>query len=94
MSVELVTRSRDWSELLPGDLLFFGRKRENAPDRVTHVAIHLGAGKMIHAAGQVKIESLNPNDSDYSQYRYDQFLQARRMISGEGPLPGVEAVFN
>ena len=42
---KLVTRNMDFSKLLPGDLLFFGRR-----GYVGHVGIYLGAGKMIHAS--------------------------------------------
>ena len=46
---------KDTAQLLPGDLLFFGRGR-----RVTHVGIYVGEGKYIHAANRRKgvIESV------------------------------------
>ena len=37
----------DSSSLLPGDLLMFGRARSN---RISHVGIYVGDGKMIHAS--------------------------------------------
>ena len=37
----------DTSALLPGDLLIFGRGRNG---RISHVAIYVGDGKMIHAS--------------------------------------------
>lgn len=40
---------RDTAQLLPGDLLFFGKGR-----RVTHVGIYVGEGKYIHAANRRK----------------------------------------
>lgn len=46
---------KDTAQLLPGDLLLFGRGR-----RVTHIGIYVGDGKYIHAANKRKgvIESL------------------------------------
>ena len=40
---------RDTAQLLPGDLLFFGKGL-----RVTHVGIYVGEGKYIHAANRRK----------------------------------------
>jgi cell wall-associated NlpC family hydrolase len=40
---------KDITQLLPGDLLFFGRGRE-----VTHIGIYIGEGKYVHAANQRK----------------------------------------
>jgi len=58
---ELVDTKDGWQNLQPGDLLFFGRKAdENRKERITHVAIYIGDGDFIHAAGRVKINSFNP----------------------------------
>jgi cell wall-associated NlpC family hydrolase len=50
----------DSSSLRPGDLLMFGRARSN---RISHVGIYIGDGKMIHAStGQRRvIETLIPS---------------------------------
>jgi SH3-like domain-containing protein len=82
-----VATDTTWSSLEAGDFLFFGSKAtKDRGERVTHVAIYLGAGKVIHATGRVKIESLNPGDSDFAQDRYDTFLRAKRMEGDEGLL--------
>ena len=66
--------------LLPGDLLFFGRRAtQERPERVSHVALYLGEGKYIHASGRVKINSLNAKDDDYSQYLKENLLHVRRI---------------
>jgi hypothetical protein len=65
----------------PGDLLFFGRKLEDGSERITHVAIYLGDGKFIHQTGTVRIESLNPEDDDYSEYRHNQFIRAKDVVN-------------
>jgi cell wall-associated NlpC family hydrolase len=52
---------RDTAQLLPGDLLLFGRGT-----RVTHIGIYVGEGKYVHAANRRKgvIESaISPPDS-------------------------------
>jgi gamma-D-glutamyl-L-lysine dipeptidyl-peptidase len=53
----------DPSRLGAGHLYFFSENKA----RMTHVAISLGNGKFIHSSGCVKINSLNPNDPDYSE---------------------------
>lgn len=52
----------DWHNAKLGDLLFFGNQKTG---RVTHVGIYLRDGKYIHCSGQVKINSLDPNDPLY-----------------------------
>ena len=76
---QAVQITSDFSHLMPGDLLFFGHK-QNAKDKITHVAIHMGNGRIIHATGEVKIESLNQNDKNYNPDRYKTLLQARRIL--------------
>ncbi len=52
----------DWHDCKLGDLLFFGNETTG---RVTHVGIYLADGKFIHCSGQVKINSLEPDDPTY-----------------------------
>ncbi|MEM6699293.1 MAG: C40 family peptidase, partial [Bacteroidota bacterium] len=74
-----------WQNLLPGDFLFFGRKATlEKKERITHVAIYMGDGKIIHSAGTVKIESLNRNDPDFAEDRFDTFVRAKRMLQNVG----------
>lgn len=78
------------SNLEPGDFLFFGKKGENGkPDKVTHVAIHLNDGEMIHSAQRVQIESLNPKHDHFNADRRNTLLSARRMIAEEKLQQGV-----
>ena len=55
------------SGLKRGDLVFFGTPamEEGQKDRVTHVGIYLGDGKIIHASHLVRINSLIPGEPDY-----------------------------
>lgn len=48
-------------DLLPGDLLFFGRPSQ----RVTHVAMVLPGREFLHAYGQVRVNSLDPEHPQY-----------------------------
>lgn len=83
---EMLKRTQN---LKPGDLVFFGRpataeKRE----AVTHVAIYIGDGKIIHSAQVVRINSLIPGTKDYYSNSH-KMLKARRIIGwkGEGVTP-------
>ncbi|MCG8328436.1 MAG: C40 family peptidase [Chitinophagales bacterium] len=85
------------TNLQAGDLLFFGRRAtEEKKEKITHVAIYMGAGKIIHSAGQVKVESLLRGDSAFNEYRLQSFIRAKRMLPaqtemGVYPLMMVEA---
>ncbi len=74
-----VNLTPDFKDLQPGDLLFFGQSK-NKHSKITHVALHLGNGRIIHATGEVKMESLNKNDLDYNPDRYHSLLYARRIL--------------
>ena len=77
-----------------GDLLFFGTKAAGEkPERVTHVAIALGGRRFIHSSGEVCMNSLDPADADFSNFRSDSFLRARRII-GSGETSGVRRLLN
>lgn len=57
----------------PGDLYFFAE----SGNKITHVGIALGNGKIIHARGLVRINSLNENDADYSPQLRKDFVGTR-----------------
>ena len=75
--------SNGWNNLQTGDLLFFGSVRNSRP-RVTHVAIYKGASEFIHSAGRVMVNSLDSTRSNYSSYRRNSLLSARRIIGSQG----------
>ena len=85
------------TNLQAGDLLFFGRKAtDTEKEKITHVAIYMGEGKIIHSAGQVKVESMIRGDSTFNEYRLQSFIRAKRMLPaqtemGVYPLTMVEA---
>lgn len=67
--------------LKPGNLLFFGRILDDGSERITHTGIYLGNDEFIHESGVVKIESFNPQDEHYSEYRHNQFIRAQDVIN-------------
>lgn len=89
---KLIDTDKTWKNLIPGDLLFFGKYRDDGSERITHVAMYMGDGKIIHAAGRVKIESLNPDDSDFAKDRYETFMKAKRMVEDGAALTGISKI--
>jgi len=67
----------DFKNVRPGDLLFFGPN----PRRITHVAIYLGGKRFIHSDDWVRINSLDPTDPLYNEYRHRTFRAAKRVLS-------------
>lgn len=72
--------TRRIAELKRGDLVFFGTPatQEGQKDRVTHVGIYLGNGKIIHSSHLVRINSLIPGESDYYENAH-RLLGATRL---------------
>ncbi len=68
------------TKLKKGDLLFFGRHRDDGSEKITHVALYLGNGEIIHATGEVKIESLYEESPVFARHRLETLLQARRIV--------------
>ncbi len=66
----------DISQIMRGDLLFFGSPEE--PHRVSHVALYLGEGLFIHCS--VSGEGVAITDF-YAFYYYEFFIGARRLIN-------------
>lgn len=71
----------DFSNIRPGDLIFFGRKATaDKKERVVHVAIYLGNKKFIHSQGDVHVSSFNPADVEYDEYNLNRLLYAVRVL--------------
>jgi hypothetical protein len=87
--LKIETDTATWKNLQPGDLLFFGRKATpEKKERISHVAIWMGDGKIIHAAELVKIESLIRGEDNFAEDRVNTFIRAKRMI-GAGLEEGI-----
>ncbi len=63
--------------LQPGDLLFFGRSAQ----RITHVGIHMGEGRYIHASGMVRINSIDPKAPDFNLSLRKNLVAAGRILN-------------
>lgn len=91
---EFIDAGTDFKNVKAGDLLFFGTRAEgDTKERVRHVGIYLNDGKFIHASGDVRVNSLNPSDPDFSEYRRKTFLRVKRII-GAGESTGVRRLID
>lgn len=78
--------------LRPGDLLFFGRKATpERGERITHVAIYIGDGKIIHSSNVVRLNTLLPNEENYYSGAVN-LLRARRIIGNADCAKGIKTV--
>ncbi len=84
--------SKDFKKLQEGDLLFFGTK-EGSKQHITHVAIYMGDNEYINSSGRVMINSLDSTGTNFSSYRLNALLSARRIIGVEND-PGIVALKN
>ena len=91
----LIDEAGDFSEALPGDLVFFGTKAtpENPKERVVHVGIYIGERRFIHASDFIRINSFDPADPLYDAFNTNRYLRTKRII-GEGNGEGIEEMFN
>ncbi len=79
----------DRDALQPGDLVFFGSRRDNGRPRVSHVGFYLGDGKFIHSLGYVKIGSFNPRDPEYDSFNTDRYLFGGRILPYVDQMPEI-----
>lgn len=68
--------SNDYLEAQQGNLYFF---LDNTK-KINHVGICLGAGRVIHARGMVRINSLNKDDSNYDENLFASFKSVKRFF--------------
>ncbi|MEP6261246.1 MAG: SH3 domain-containing protein [Gillisia sp.] len=79
-----VDSTRNFENLIPGDLLFFGRKATaTSSERVIHVGMWIGDNKFIHAMGDVHISNMDPNAEDFDEYNYNRYLRTKRVLGEE-----------
>lgn len=77
---ENIDVSKDFKNLQPADLLFFGSIKEGK-EHVTHVAIYLGNGQFIHSSGTVRISSFESGSKYFDAYNTNRLLRAQRILS-------------
>ena len=81
----------DFSNLRPGDLLFFGRKgTDGQGDRVVHVVIYVGDKRFIHSQGDVHVSSFDPSDPAFDEFNLGRLLFATRVLPYVDRMEGIE----
>ncbi len=71
----------DFGNLVPGDLIFFGRKATpERKERVVHVGMYIGNKRFIHSQGDVRVNSFDPNDELFDEYNLGRLLYAARIL--------------
>ena len=65
---DLIDSVGDFSNLKPGDLLFFGSKKDDGSERVVHVGLWLGNMQFIHASGDVNVSSMDSASALFDEY--------------------------
>lgn len=71
----------DFSNLRPGDLVFFGRKATaERKERVVHVGIYIGDRRFIHSQGDVHVSSFDPQDKRFDAFNLERLLFATRVL--------------
>ena len=74
--------SEDPLKGMPGDLLFFAESGR----LITHVAMFMEGGRVIHASGRVRIQSLDPEDACFNPRLEDTFVCVGTFLSSGSPL--------
>lgn len=82
---ELVDEEKNFDQLRPGDLLFFGRAAtDSTRERVTHVGMWIGNNEFIHAPGleaHVRVSSIDSQADNYDEFNLNRYLRTQRMIN-------------
>jgi cell wall-associated NlpC family hydrolase len=81
---KLVDSTRNFENLIPGDLLFFGRAAtDSTTERVVHVGMWIGNNQFIHSSGNVHISSFDTNATDFDEANYNRYLRTKRLVNAE-----------
>ncbi|MPR34655.1 C40 family peptidase [Salmonirosea aquatica] len=92
---ELIDTADDFSNLRPGDLLFFGtRASDLTREKVTHVGMWIGNDEFIHASGKVRISSMNAEAPNFDAYEKNRFLRAKRLLGNAQGIQRLKPEFN
>ena len=81
---KLVDSTRNFENLIPGDLLFFGRvATDSTSERVVHVGMWIGNHQFIHSSGNVHISTFDTTATDFDEANYDRYLRTKRLLKVE-----------
>ncbi|MCJ7759173.1 MAG: C40 family peptidase, partial [Gillisia sp.] len=81
---KLVDSTRNFENLIPGDLLFFGRAAtDSTAERVVHVGMWIGNNKFIHSSGNVHISTFDTTATDFDEANYNRYLRTKRLLNVE-----------
>jgi gamma-D-glutamyl-L-lysine dipeptidyl-peptidase len=75
--------SQGFDSLMRGDLLFFGRMK-NDKLRVTHVGMYIGNKEFIHDSERVRINSFDSTANNFNKRLLNILVGARRVIGYSG----------
>lgn len=79
---KLVDSTRNFENLIPGDLLFFGRPAtDSTSEKVVHVGMWIGNNKFIHSMGSVHVSTVDTTSADFDEYNYNRYLRTKRLIN-------------
>ncbi|MCD8338882.1 MAG: C40 family peptidase, partial [Burkholderiales bacterium] len=78
MQAALPEEVLDRRDLEKGDLVFFGKK-DNEAVHISHVGIYEGKSCFIHSLGSVRKSCLDPNSTNYDAYESSRFLFGLRL---------------
>ncbi len=83
---KMVDSTRNFENLVAGDLLFFGRPAtDTTSEAVIHVGMWIGDNKFIHSMGKVHISNMDPEAEDFDEYNYNRYLRTKRIAPEEDP---------
>ncbi|MDT0685544.1 C40 family peptidase [Autumnicola psychrophila] len=82
---KLIDSTRNFENLIPGDLLFFGRPAtDSTSERVVHVGMWIGNNEFIHSSGSVHVSSVAKEAPNYDDFNYNRYLRTKRLLDQEG----------
>ena len=81
---ELTDEVKNFNQLVPGDLLFFGRKAtDSTAEKVVHVGMWIGNNEFIHASGKVRISSVDKNAVNFDIENLNRYLRSKRIVNSK-----------
>ena len=78
---EEIDSVKNFENLQPGDLLYFGRKAtDTTSERIIHVGMWIGDQKFIHSMGEVHVSNFDTTAADFDEYNYGRYLRTKRVL--------------